>query len=222
MQMDLVWLYTMTKRQRSLKTWCKDILLVFSASSHLFILKLQFCLNHDSVLQLHKIGLSHVDNIKNKLQLPPAKEKSWDKLSCKKILLLMMHIKHEFEWKNLIILKEFYVAALLQLFKIRKLSMKERRSLMALAAAPCTKEQMKGWYLKYADCPGWWLSTGKPWCSPNHQRGEEKHCFSVNELDTLIHAYKNRKLEEVRLASKHVYFTSHQHQWSMHLSISYL
>ena len=41
----------------SLKTWCKDILLAFSASSHLFILKLQSFLNHDTFLPLHKIGL---------------------------------------------------------------------------------------------------------------------------------------------------------------------
>ena len=49
--------------------------------------------------------------------------------------------------------EEFYVVALLQLSEIRKLSIKERRSLVALATTPCTKEQMRGWYLNYAYCP---------------------------------------------------------------------
>ena len=107
--------------------------------------------------------------------------------------------------------EEFYVVALLHLCK-KESSLSRREISGGFNSCTLYQEQMRGWYLKYANCPEWWLSTGIPWCSPNHQRGEEKHYFSVNELDALIYAYKKRKIEEVGLASKNVYFTLHQHQ----------
>lgn len=89
------------------------------------------------------------------------------------------------------VLDNFYTFSELLDTPIDLLSIKQKRKLVTLLAAPSDPSKVKGWYQNTDNCPDWWSELNLPWVSVNNQKGSQQKCyFTVEQLNQLISSYK--------------------------------